>query len=139
MSTAILFQAIFASSSLSGDGAFLPPDKESGGRKAKKIVGKLFTKLCIFSKDSDAPLMDNVVFKKSKSESLIELLPKEPVKLTIDYFNDDTHPFIVSTHNWLLKDMSMVAVDSARVHVVIDSEEIKGLSHFWQCRKDNTV
>ena len=71
----------------------------------------------------------DVVVKENEPKFLSKLLPTVLVDLIFDYFNDDTYPIIVSTHNWLLKDMPGIAVDSARLYVITDSEGIKGLNH----------
>ena len=66
---------------------------------------------------------------ESKPTLLIELLPEKLVRLVIEYFNDDTYPVIVSTHNWTLKCAPEIAVDSARLYVLTCSEGLKGLNH----------
>ena len=129
---AIPLQAIFAASFLNGS-AFLK-SKKPGGSKSKKVVGKLAKKrkLPIAGKSKrigKSSKRKDVVVKKSKVKFLIELLLKELVDIVIGYFDDDTYPFIVSTHSWLLKSMTGIAVDSARLYMLTESEGIKGLNH----------
>ena len=132
-------QAIFASSSSNGKDAALK-SKQSGSSKPKKVVGKLVGKRKLSStsnkllttknkKIRKSGKSRNVVAKKSKPKRLTELLPRELVEIVVDYFNNDTYPFIVSTHNWLLESITGIAVDSARLYVLTRSEGIKGLSH----------
>ena len=131
-------QAIFASSSSNGKDAALK-SKKPGSSKPKKLVGKLVSKrklpstsnklLTTKNKVRKSGKSTDVVAKKNKSKRLAELLPRELVELVIDYFNDDTYPFIVSTHNWLLESITGIAVDSARLYVLTRSEGLKGLSH----------
>ena len=66
----------------------------------------------------------------SRPKLLTELLPEKLAKLVIEYFNDDTYPIIVSTHNWTLKCKPKIAVDSARLYVMANSEGLKGLDHY---------
>ena len=160
---AILFQAIFASSSLNGSASL--KSKKPGGSNAKKVVGKLVMKLsAFFSTDRDALAMDkpavdksvteetmpstskqfqtknitgkhrqkrrnNAVSMQSESKLLIELLPKELVRIVIDYFDDNFYPLIVSTYSCSFENAFTIAVDSARVYMLINSEGIKGLHH----------
>ena len=136
---AIIFQAIFASTFLNRDGVSLSTSKvaqlkrKNFRSKAKPIAGKL-----VWSKRLQSTKKKNnrafksykdTVIRGEKPEPLINLLPKELVRIVIGYFDDDTYPFIVSAHSWLLGKMPKIAVDDARVYVVTDSEGIKGLNH----------
>ena len=136
---AIVFHAIFASSSLNGDGASLSINKTAPFKsrkshsKAKPVVGKLVCK----GKPSSSKKKPqkkrskskNVLVKENESKLLIELLPKELVEIVIGYFDDGSHPITVSTHNWALKDRPIIAVDSARLYVLTHSQGLKGLNH----------
>ena len=129
---AILFQAIFASSFLNENASL--KSKKPGGLKSKKVAGKLVEKRRLpiagkIKRIGKSSKRKDVVVKKSKVKLLIELLLKELVEIVIGYFDDDTYPFIVSTHSWLLKSMTRIAVDSARLYVITKSEGIKGLNH----------
>ena len=138
---AILLQAIFASLSSSGESASLSADNESSGSKPKKAVGKLVKKRPPSAKKSQGKklLKKKRADKSSKSKEgvvkenrltpLIELLPKELVRIVLDYFEDNLYHFIISTHNWVLSQVSGIAVDSTRVYVLTDTEGIKGLDH----------
>ena len=66
---------------------------------------------------------------EAEPKLLSELLPEELVRLVIAYFNDDTYLFIVSTHNWTLRNINEIAVDSARLYVLTGVEGLKGLKH----------
>ena len=69
---------------------------------------------------------------------LIDLLPMVRVKLVIDYFIDiNLYPIIASTHNWLLIDEPEIAVDGARLYVMIKSEGLKSLNHSLANVKDD--
>ena len=141
---AILFQPIFASSSSNGKDAALK-SKKPGSSKPKKVIGTPVGKRKLPSTSNKLPTTKNkkirksrdIMAKKNRTRLLAELLPRELVKLVIDYFNDDTYPFIVSTHNWLLESITGIAVDSARVYVVTKSEGIKGLGHSLANVKEN--
>ena len=135
---AILFQAIFASSSLDGSvslsiSKFAPFKSKISHSKAKPAVNKLVCKKKLPStrkKTQNKHGKNNtVVVKANELKLLIELLLKELVEIVVGYFNDDTYPFIVSTHNWLLKGKPRVAVDGARLYVIADAEGIKCLNH----------
>ena len=134
---AIIFQAIFASSSLNGSASLstskTAPFKSRKSRsKAKPVVGKLVCKeepprtKKVQNKRSKSK---NVLVKENKLKLLIEFLLKELVEIVIDYFKDDTYPFIVSTHNWIFEEKPEIAVDSARLYVMAGAEGIKGLDH----------
>ena len=132
---AILFQAIFASSFFNLEGASLK-NKESCDSKPKKVIGRLVRKRKLSSTNNKLSKKNkrfrkskDAVIKKNKTKLLIDLLPKELVKLVIDYFNNDTYPISVSTHNWLLKDIRGIEVDNARVYVITGSGGLKGLNH----------
>ena len=139
---AILFQASFASSFLNGKSASLSTNKAAPFKsrkrcsKAKPIAGKLIwrKKLPSTRESRDVEIGEHsktkdVMVKENKSKSLIELLPKALVKLVIDYFSDESYSILVSTYSWLLKDIREVAVDSARVYVIVESDGIKSLDH----------
>ena len=66
---------------------------------------------------------------ESRPKLLIEILPERLVKLVIDYFAGDTYPITVSTHSRLFKGIPRIAVDSARLYVMSESEGLQGLSH----------
>ena len=127
------------------DCASLSADKESGGSKPKKVVGKLVKKSPAAKKPHGKELLkkkrvsksENVMVKKSRSGLLIELQPKELVKIVIDYFNDNFLPFIVSMHTWTLIHRPLIAVDGARVYVLTDSEGLKGLNHSFANIKED--
>ena len=133
----ILLQAIFASSSLNKGCASLTTDKESGGSKAKKVVGKRAKKKKSTGVKKlqgkkllkkGAGKIKGIGIKKNRSKSLIEFLPDILVKIVVGYFIDTFYPFVVSKHSWALHTISEIAVDSARLYVKT-SEGIKGLSH----------
>ena len=126
---AILFQAIFASSSLN-ESASLSSGKKSDGSKPKKATGTLIAeKSARPKKHRKARKHKDVLVKENRPKLLIDVLPKELVKLVISYFNDDTYPIIVSTYNWLFGKIREIAVDSARLYVLTESEGLKSLSH----------
>ena len=66
---------------------------------------------------------------ESKPTLLSELLPKKLVEIVIGYFDDNTYPITVSTHNWTLKYKPEIEIDSARLYVLTASEGLKCLSH----------
>ena len=145
---AIIFQAIFTSTFLADKHPSLSADKESGISKPKKAVGKLVSKRKLRNTNNKSLMTKNkrgrkngkskdILVKEDKSKLLIELLPKELVKLVISYFNDDTYPFIVSTHSWLLNDRPAIAVDSARVYLLTKLDGLKGLNHSLANVKEN--
>ena len=136
---AILFQAIFSSSFLDEEGASLSTLKESSGSRPKKVVGKLVKR-----KSTTVKKLEGKKSKKSRKTSkakdgvvkedrpmlLAEMLPKELVKIVIDYFHDNfLYPIIVSKYSWTFDDLTKIAVDSARLYVLTDAEGIKGLDH----------
>ena len=135
----ILFQAIFASSSLNGDGASLSSNKTAPFKsrksrpKAKPVVGKLVWKKKLTSSkkkpQNKRGKSKSLVVKENELKLLIELLFKELVQIVIGYFDDGAYPSIVSTYNWLLNDKPEIAVDSSRVYVITKSGNIKGLNH----------
>ena len=136
---AIILQATFASTF--SKGGSLSSNKESGGPKPKKVVGKLLSNRKLSSSSNKSPTAMNkrvcskgkskdVVNKKNKPKFLTDLLPRELVELVIAYFNDDAYPITVSTHNWAFKGIvNGIAVDSARLYVLTEAEGIKSLSH----------
>ena len=143
---AVLFQAIFASSSSNGKETSLK-SKESDGSMLKQAVGKLVSKRRLPNTSNKLSMKKNtrvckrsksdVVIKEDSSRLLINLLPKELVRIVIGYFDDDNYHFIVSTHNWLLRYTPQIAVDSARAYIITYFEGIKGLSHsLGSARKD---
>ena len=147
---AILLQAIFSSSSWNEEGASLSIGKKSGGAKPKKIVGrpvekrrstgvkKLQVKLARKAASKNSKAKNVVVAKEDKSKFLIEMLPKALVQIVIGYFNDDLYSRIVSIHHWALKDIRKIAVDSARIYVIPNSEGIiKGLNHSFGNMKED--
>ena len=134
---AIVFQAIFASSSLNGRASLstnktAPLKSRKPHSKAKPTVGKLVCKEELPSSrkaQNKRSKSKNVLVKKNELRLLIEFLLKELVEIVIDYFDDDTYPFIVSTHNWSFKEIPRIEVDSARLYVMAYAEGIKGLDH----------
>ena len=141
---AIVFHAIFASLSLEKEGTSLSTGEESGGSKPKKAVGKLVKKkkpqgakkkpqgkkLLKKKKRGDkSSKRKEVVVKEDRPKLLIDILPKELVKLVINYLDDGTYPITVSTHNWSFQSKPGIAVDSARVYGMANAEGIKGLDH----------
>ena len=145
---AILFQVIFASTSLN-ESASLSTNMAASSKsrkpysKAKPAVGKLVCKKKLLSSKKKAQNKrsknsKSVLFKENRSKLLIELLLlKELVEIVIGYFDDDTYPFIVFTHNWALEEIPMIAVDSARLYVIAEAEGIKGLDHPLANVKEN--
>ena len=141
---AIVFHAIFASSSLNGDGASLSINKTAPlkSRKrhsiAKPVVGKLVCKRKLPNSrkpQNKRSKSKNVLVKENELRLLIELSLKELVEIVIGYF-DDTYPIIVSTHNWIFEKEPEIAVDSARWYVLTDGERINGLDHSLANVKD---
>ena len=145
---AILFQAIFASTFLNEKDSSLSTNKTASFKsrraraKAKPVVGKLVWKKKLPTSTKKKAQnkhgkSKDVLVKEDKSILLIELLPKELVEIVIGYFDDDTYPIIVSTHNWSLKDRPIIAVDSARLYAPTHSEGLKGLSHSLANNKED--
>ena len=138
---AIIFQVSLASSSVSGKGASLSSSKvalfKSGKSrsKAKPVVGRLVCKKKLPSTKAKTKGVcksdnrKNVMIKENKPKLLIDLLLKELVEIVIGYLNDDTYPFIVSTHNWVLDNVMRIAVDGARLYMITWESGIKGLDH----------
>ena len=134
---AIVFQAIFASSSLNGSASLstnktAPLKSRKPHSKAKPTVGKLVCKEELPSSrkaQNKRSKSKNVLVKKNELRLLIEFLLKELVEIVIDYFDDDTYPFIVSTHNWSFKEIPRIEVDSARVYMLTRSQGLKALDH----------
>ena len=127
---AISFQAVSASSSSNRKYAALN-SKKSSGSKPKKVAGKLVKKkkLTRFKKNRAGQSKD-VVVKENTLGTLVDLLLFEKLaKLVIDYLNDGAYSAIVSTHRWLFKHVSGIAVDSARAYVLTYLEGLKGLNH----------
>ena len=120
----ILLQAIFASSSLNGKGASHSTRKaeqlksRTSGSRFKPIAGKLVRKKKPPSTKKKSPRVckkdksKDIVIMQNKSKPLIELLPKELVKLVIAYFDDNLYSLIVSAHNYSFKKALAIAVDS---------------------------
>ena len=135
----VIFQVIFASTFLNGDGATLSSNKTAPFKsrksrsKAKPVVGKPVCKEELPSSrkpQNKRGKGKNVLVKENKLKLLIELLLKELVEIVIGYFIDiNLHPIIVSTHNWALKDRPRIAIDSTRLYVMADADGIKGLDH----------
>ena len=136
---ATLLQAIFASSSLNKGRATLSTHKESDASKPKRVVGKSVKqeKSKGVKKPQGKNLLNKnvsksknvVVSKEDKSKLLIDLLPKVVVEIVIGYFNDNLYPIIISAHNWLLRRAPRIAVDSARLYVLTESEGLQSVNH----------
>ena len=145
----VLFQAIFASSSLNGSASLstnktAPLKGRKSHSKAKPAVGKPVWKKKLPSikkkVQNKRRKRKNVLVKEDKPILLINLLPKELVKLVIDYFIDiNLYPIIVSTHNWIFQKKPEIAVDNARLYVMADAEGIKGLDHALANTKDERL
>lgn len=121
--------------------------KKSPGAKKKplkkKSVGKRNKSRVVVRKDKPESLSEllpmvlvehdqtkDVVVKENEPKFLSKLLPTVLFELIFNYFNDDTYPFIVYIHNWLLNDfMPRIAVDTTRLYMATDSEGLKGLNH----------
>ena len=149
---AILFQAIFASSSLNGSASLSKISQDIFARyiaslsskktapfksrkphsKAKPAVGKLVCKKKLSKTKKKAQnkrgKSKDVLVKENESKLLIEFLLKELVEIVIGYL-DDTYPIIVSTQNWILDEEPVIAIDSARLYVLTNGKRVKGLDH----------
>ena len=134
---AILFQTIFASSSLNGSASLLINKTASfknrkSRPRAKPIASKLVGKKKLPNAKKKSKRIckrKDVVATDSNSKFLIELLPKELFKMVIDYFNDNLYSILVSTPNWSLEDNPRITINSARVYVKVNSTCIKSLNH----------
>lgn len=132
---AIVFQAIFASSSLDREGASLT-SKKSDVSKVKKVSKLARRKKLASAKElqaaetgKDYKSKDVMLKENSKSGLLIEVLPKELVQLVADYLEEDNYSVLVSTRSWSFKEAPKIAVDATRLYVLTELEGLKGLSH----------
>ena len=76
----------------------------------------------------------NVLVKESIPMLLIELLPKELVKLVLDHLSDDTCSIIIYAHNWLPEDISRVVAEDVLALCVLSNE--KKISPFDRQRRN---
>ena len=144
---AIVFHAIFASSSLNEESASLSTNKTAPFKsrkphsKAKPIVGKLVCKKKLPRTKKKAQnkrgKSKNVLVKENESKLLIEFLLKELVEIVIGYFDDGSYPITISTNNWSFKVIPRFQVDNVRLYVIAGAEGIKGLDHSLANVKEN--
>lgn len=129
---ALAFKAIFASSYSSTKSASLR-SLESGGSKAKPVVGQLVGKSVQDTHTSKHDKSGTAVVATKKSNTaglLIERLPKEIIRMVIEYFFDNdaySRSYVVE---WLADSMYSVVVDSARIHLATWFRGIESVYHF---------